>query len=126
MLGARLEDLALALCHGILDLDNITGLRSSRVQSQLRRSPVSQLLTIPLGPMHNEHPGLLIQVRESLFKLPLPPVRGEMQTLDSRINRPGSPVNYELSPFLQNPPRTSRNLTAHHENSILFPPGHIL
>src|SRR6266699_2819119 len=98
MLGARLEDLALGLCHGILDLDNITGLWSARIQSKLRRSPVSQLLTISLRPVHDEHPGLLVQIRQRLFKLPLPTVRGEVKTLDSRIDRFSSSVDDKLPP----------------------------
>src|SRR5207253_8017057 len=102
MLGARLEDLALALCHGTLDLDNITGLRSTRVQSKLRGSPVSQLLTIPLCSVHNEHSGLLVQIRKSLFKLPPPAVRGEIESLDSRINRPSSTMNDEFFPLQKN------------------------
>src|SRR5436853_1128900 len=126
MLGARLEDLALALCHGTLDLDDITGLRSTRVQSKLRRSPVSQLLTIPLCPVNNEHPGLLVQIRKSLFKLPPPTVRGEIKTLDSRINRPSSTVNHEFFSLQKNSSRASRNLEAHHEHSVLLLRGHIL
>src|SRR6267378_3347856 len=61
MLWARLEDLALALCHSFLDLDDITGLRSTRIQSKLRRSPLSQLLTIPFRPVHHEHSILLLR-----------------------------------------------------------------
>src|SRR2546428_13859136 len=98
MLGARLEDPALGICHGILDLDNITGLWSARIQSKLRRSPVSQLLTIPLRPVHNEHPSLLIQIRKRLFKIPLPTVRGEVKRLDSAIDRLAPPVNAKLRP----------------------------
>src|SRR2546425_5462514 len=120
MLGARLEDLALGLCHGILDLDDITGLRSTRIQSKLRRSPLSQLLAIPFRPVHNEHPGLLIEIRESLFKLPPPTMRREVETLDPSINLPSSPMNHKLSPIKENPSRTSRNLEAHHEHSILL------
>src|SRR2546430_5594283 len=125
MLGARLEDLALALCHGILDLDDITGLRSTRIQSKLRRSPVSQLLTIPFSPVHDEYPSLLVQVRECLFKLPLSTVRREIKTLNSRIHRLSSPVNDKLPPFQENPPRTPRNLEAHHENRVLLLTSHI-
>src|SRR3989442_3044708 len=120
MLWARLEDLALALCHGVLDLDDITGFRSSRVQTELRRSPLSQLLTIPLGTVNNEHPRLLIQIRKSLFKLPPPTVRGEVEALDPSVNLPSSPMNDKLSPIKENPSRTSRNLEAHHEHSILL------
>src|SRR5207245_9014576 len=126
MLVARLEDLALALCHGILDLDNITGLRSTRIQSKLRRSPVSQLLTIPLCSVHNEHSGLLVQIRECLFKLPSPTVRREIETLDPRINRPSSTVNDEFFPLQKNSSRASRNLEAHHEHSVLLLRSHIL
>src|SRR5207253_5670536 len=126
MLGARLEDLALALCHGTLDLDNITGLRSTRVQSKLRGSPVSQLLTIPFCSVHNEHPGLLVQIRECLFKLPSPTVRGEIETLDSRINRPSPPMNDEFLSLQKNSSRASRNLEAHHEHSVLLLRCHIL
>src|SRR5690348_4832365 len=110
MLGARLEDLALALCHGGLDLDNITGLRSTSVQTKLRRSPPSQLLAITLCSVHDEHTSLLVKIRECLFKLPLPTVRREIETLDPRIDRPSSPVNHELSSFEQNPSRATRNL----------------
>src|SRR6266699_3935716 len=92
MLGARLEDLALGLCHGILDLDNITGLWSARIQ----------------------------------FKLPLPTVRGEVKTLDSRIDRFSSSVDDKLPPFQENPSRTPRNLEAHHENRVLLLTSHIL
>src|SRR5437773_1240655 len=126
MLGARLEDLALALRHGILDLDDITGLRSTRIQSKLRRSPVSQLLTIPFSPVHDEYASLLVQVRECLFKFPLSTVRGEVKTLNSRIHRLSSPVNDKLSPFQENPSRTPRNLEAHHENRVLLLTSHIL
>src|SRR2546422_2085283 len=125
MLWARLEDLALALCHGVLDLDDITGFRSSRVQTELRRSPLSQLLTIPLGTVNNEHPRLLIQIRKSLFKLPPPTVRREVETLDPSVNLPSSPMNNKLSSIKKNPSRTSRNLEAHHEHSILFLRSHI-
>src|SRR5713101_8029325 len=103
MLRPRLEDLVLALCHGILDLDNVTGLRSTRVQTELRGSPLSQLLTVPLRPVHDEHPRLLVKVRKCLFKLSLPTVRGEVETLDSRIHRLCSPMNDELSPIQQDP-----------------------
>src|SRR6266849_2039488 len=120
MLWARLEDLALALCHGVLDLDDITGLRSARIQSKLRRSPLRQLLTIPLRTVHNEHPGLLVKIRESLFKLPPPTVRREVETLDPSVNLPSSPMNDKLSPIKENPSRTSRNLEAHHEDSVLL------
>src|SRR5437879_2368741 len=120
MLGTRLEDLALALCHGILDLDNITGLRSTRIQSKLRRSPVSKLLTIPLRPVHDEHPGLLVQIRQRLFELPLPAVRGEVKTLDSRIDRFSSSVDDKLPPFQENPSRTPRNLDAHNQDRVLL------
>src|SRR5438105_4577093 len=126
MLWARLEDLALAFCHGTLDLDDITGLRSARIQSKLRRSPVSQLLTIPLCPVNNEHPSLLIQIRKSLFKLPSPAVRGEIESLDSRINRPSSAVNDEFFSLQKNSSRASRNLEAHHEHSVLLLRCHIL
>src|SRR5467141_1452112 len=126
MLWARLEDLALALCHSFLDLDDITGLRSTRIQSKLRRSPLSQLLTIPFRPVHNEYSGLLVKIRESLFKLPSPAVRGEVETLDSSVNLPSSPMNDQLSPIKENPSRTSRNLEAHHEDSILLLRSHIL
>src|SRR5713101_6701259 len=120
MLGTRLEDRVLGICHGILDLDNITGLWSARIQSKLRRSPISQLLTIPLRPVHDEHPSLLVQIRECLFKLPLPTVRREVKTLDSRIDRFSSSVDDNLPPFQENPSRTPRNLEAHHENRVLL------
>src|SRR5712664_843139 len=126
MLWARLEDLALALCHSSLDLDDITGLRSTSIQSKLRRSPLSQLLTIPFRPVHNEHPGLLVKIRESLFKLPPPTVRREVETLDPSVNLPSSPMNDKLSPIKENTSRTSRNLEAHHEHSILLLRSHIL
>src|SRR5467141_4855626 len=126
MLWARLEDLALALCHSFLDLDDITGLRSTRIQSKLRRSPLSQLLTIPFRPVHNEHSGLLVKIRESLFKLPPPTVRREVETLDSSVNLPSSPMNDKLSPIKENPSRTSRNLEAHHEQRLLLLRSHIL
>src|SRR2546428_6410382 len=126
MLGPRLEDLVLALCHGILDLDNVTGLLSTRVQTELRGSPLSQLLTVPLRPVHNEHPRLLIKIRESLFKLPLPTVRREVETLDPRIHRLCSPMNDELSPIQEDSSRTPRNMKTHHENSILLLTCHIL
>src|SRR5712664_2529666 len=120
MLWARLEDLALALCHGVLDLDDIAGLRSTRIQSKLRRSPFGQLLAIPFRPVHDEHPGLLVKIRESLFKLPSPTVRREVETLDPSVNLPSSPMTDKLSPIKENPSRTSRNLEAHHEHSILL------
>src|SRR5467141_3204640 len=120
MLWARLEDLALALCHCFLDLDDITSFRSTRIQSKLRRSPLSQLLTIPFRPVHNEHPGLLVKIRESLFKLPPTTVRREVETLDPSVNLPSSPMNDKLSPIKENPSRTSWNLEAHHENGILL------
>src|SRR5437870_8768438 len=126
MLWARLEDLALALCHGILDLDNITGLRSTRIQSELLGGPVSQLLTIPFRPVYNKHPSLLIQIRKSLFKLPLSTVRGEVKTLDSRVNRPGPPVNDEFFSLQENSSRAARNLEAYHEDSVLLLRSHIL
>src|SRR5439155_17543813 len=126
MLGARLEGLALALCHGLLDLDDITGLRSTRIQSKLHRSPVSQLFAIPLCPVNNEHPGLLVQIRKSLFKHPPPSVRGEIESLNSRINRPSSAVNDEFLSLQENSSRASRNLEAHHEHSVLLLHSHIL
>src|SRR5467141_4564344 len=126
MLWARLEDLALALCHSFLDLDDITGLRSTRIQSKLRRSPLCQLLTIPLRTVHNEHPGLLVKIRKSLFKLPPPTVRREVETLDPSVNLPSSPMNDKLSPIKENTSWTSRNLEAHHEDSILLLRGNIL
>src|SRR5437879_12597779 len=98
MLGPRLEDLVLALCHGILDLDNVTGLRSTRVQTELRGSPLSQLLTVPLRPVHTEHPPLLIEIRESMFTLPLPTVRRDVEPLDPDIHRLRSPINDEPTP----------------------------
>src|SRR5207245_2585635 len=82
--------------------------------------------TIPFRPVHNKHPRLLIQIRKSLFKLPLSTVRGEVKTLDSRINRPSPPVNDEFFSLQENSSRAARNLEAYHEDSVLLLRSHIL